>query len=117
AAVDAFQVQDALVAQQVGAVYLNNAAQEFFEPFRIECLVGTEYERPDLVVVVGVVMIMVMVAAVGAAVTLVVMVVVMFVTMIVVVVVVVGGIWVLVGQELGIDVEYGVQVEAADVEH
>src|SRR3546814_4435706 len=63
AAIDAFEVQNTFIAQQVGAIDLDDAAQELFEPFRIKGFVGTEYKCPDLVVEVGVVVIVVLVAA------------------------------------------------------
>src|SRR5690606_9581569 len=44
AAVDALHVQNALVTQQVRAIDLHHAAQEFLEAGRIERLVGAEHE-------------------------------------------------------------------------
>src|SRR5690606_18328806 len=47
AAVDALDVQDALVTQQIGAVDLDDAAEEVFQAFRIEGAVGAEHEGAD----------------------------------------------------------------------
>src|SRR6185369_15240164 len=94
-AVGALHVQHALVAQHLRPVDLDDRAEEVLELAGVERLVGAEDERLD-VVVVGMVVRMVAVLAV--------------VVVVVVVVVLVGL------QEVGVDVELGVEVEALEVE-
>src|SRR5690606_30122601 len=87
------------------------AAQEFFQPRGIERLVGAEDERADFVVVVVMMMVMFVMAVIPAF---------AFVVVIMVVIMAVGvamrRVGVLVGQEVRVDVEDGIQVEAADVD-
>lgn len=115
AAVDALHVQDALVAQQVGTIDLHHAAQEFLKTRGIERLVGTEHERADFVVVLVVVVMMRMIAM-RPAIAVVIVVVIMSMVVAVVVTMRMGGVGVLIGQEFRVDVQNGIQVEAADVD-
>src|SRR5690606_29922320 len=95
-AIDALQIQNALVAHQIWSKYLNNARQEVFQPFGVERSIRTEHESPDLVIVSGVLVVM-MVVVVPAARTAI-----AFITvgMIVVVIMLVRCIGVLLCQEL-----------------
>jgi hypothetical protein len=95
--ISAFHVQNPLVAEHLGPVHLHDRAQKILQSGRVEGLVGSEHERLHVVVV----RMVVRMAAVFA--------------MLVVVVILV--IVLLRAQELGVDIELGVQVEAAQVEH
>lgn len=103
------------MAQQTLAVDLQDAAQEVFEAVRIERLVAAINERLDLVVVMRVmVMMMLMVVAmiVTASGVIVVVAVIVRVVMAVIVVVVV----VVFREEIRVDLELRIQIEAAQVE-
>ena len=108
-AIQALHVKDAFVAQQIRAVNLDDAAEEFFQAGRIEGFVRTEHESADFIVVMMMMMVLVVVTAVFVAL------VVMIVT--VVMIVVVCGVGMLVGQEVRVDVQDGIEVEAADVDN
>ncbi|CAM5192306.1 hypothetical protein CDEF62S_06397 [Castellaniella defragrans] len=111
AALDAFDVEDAFVTQQVGAVDLHDAAQEVFQAFRVEGAFRAKQERPDGVVVMGV---MVVMAAIRA--TFVVAVLVVMIVMVVFVIMAMIVILVLLAEEFRVDVQDVVDVEAADVQ-
>src|SRR5690606_29138998 len=72
AAVNAFQEQNALVAQQVRPINLYDAAQEFFQAFRVKRPIGSEHKGADFILVC-VMMVMAVVAAVLATFTVVIM--------------------------------------------
>ncbi|ABA50312.1 hypothetical protein BURPS1710b_0388 [Burkholderia pseudomallei 1710b] len=111
-AVDALHVQHALVAQHPLAVDLQNAAEEILELVRIERAIVAVDERLDLVVVVRVVMIVVAVPVIVLA-----MAVIVIAMRVIVVVIVVMRVRVIVfREEVRIDLELRVQVEAAQVE-
>ncbi|CAM2147502.1 200 kDa antigen p200 [Paraburkholderia tropica] len=120
-AVHALHVEHALVAQQALAVNLQDAAEEVLEAVRIERLVAAVDERLDLVVVVRMVVVMAVVVAFVRALAVVVIaigVVAVIVTVFMAVIVMIVRVVVLVfGEEVGIDFELGVQVEAAQIEH
>src|SRR5690606_16734509 len=78
ASVNALHVQNALVAEQVGPVDLNNTPKKFLQAFRIEGPVRPKHECTDLVLVrmmvMGMIMmIVIMVAAVLATLAIVIM--------------------------------------------
>ena len=102
-AVGALHVEHALVAQHAGAVDLHDRTEEVLQLGRVEGLVGAEDEALDVVVVV-------MVVRVVAVLTV-------LVIMVVIMVMVVVTMLLLGFEEIGVDFELGVEVEAREVEH
>jgi hypothetical protein len=106
-ALGALHVQHALVAQHLRAVDVDHRAQEVLQLGRVERPLGLEDEALD--VVVGVVVVPVALVRVRGVVAM--------LAMLVVVRMVVGVVVAVFLQEVGVDVQLGVQVEAAQVEH
>ena len=107
-AVGALHVQHALVAQHARAVDIDDGPQEIFELDRIECPIGLEHKTLDVVIVVMVVGMPMRRVVAGFTV---------FMIMIVIVIVIVMVVMLCVLQEIRIDIELGVQVESAQVQH
>ena len=124
--VDALHVKDTLVTQQIGSVDLNDATEKLFEALWIKGLVGFKNKRTDVVVVRGLVLVTMMMVGIGAGrgimivimrvpmcMVMAVIVVMVAVTMVVIamtmiMIVIVRGIGMIVGQELGIDIQNSV---------
>ncbi len=112
-ALGALHVQHALVAQHAGAVDVDDGTQEVFQFGRVEGTVGAVDEALHVVVMVMVVA-MACVLVRGMAAVLAVLVV---MVVVVVPVAMSMAVVVLFLQEVGVDVELGVQVEAAQVQN
>ncbi len=114
-ALGALHPQHALVAQHARAVDVDDGAQKILQLGGVEGAFGAEDEALDIVVVVMVVTVRVLVRRVVAMRPVMIVVVVMpvFAPMVVAMVMAV-----IVGvQKIGVDVQHGVQVEAAQIEH
>src|SRR5690606_26560399 len=76
ASINTLHVQNTLIAQQIGPVYLENATEELFKALRVKRAVRAKHERTDVVLMRMVVPVVVMRAVVSAFPIMIVMVVV-----------------------------------------
>jgi hypothetical protein len=111
-AIGAFHVEHPFVAQHARAIHIDHGAQEIFELGRVKSPIGFENKTLDIVIVVVMVPVPMVVRGVIAVLTMLVVVrgVVTVLPMMVVVIVIIR-------QKVRVDVEFGVQVETAQIKH
>jgi hypothetical protein len=110
--VGALHVQHPFVAQHAGAIDIDHGTQEIFKLGGIKGAIGFENKTLDIVIMVVVVTVPVVVRGMIAMLAVLMMVVRWVITVLTVMVVVV-----IIRQKIGVNVEFGVQIEAAQIKH